>query len=186
MKKGICLSIVVVFGLVLLGMGALGTKADSGSANFVYLAGSGFLCGLSPSACPDVADASNGDTIHLSGTGTLSIHPKSVSGAGTFTHKDSAGNTLATGGWTAMELLSFNDYGTSPGVPPALHGGLAIIRVHLSPSAGGPGVDAILEVDCALGKVPPGHEEGVRLAIQAADTNFNKKVSGFTVFIELP
>ncbi len=57
------------------------------------------------------------------------------------------------------------------------------MRVHLTPSVGGPGVDALLEIDCEIGKVPGGHLEGVRLVVDNG-LNFNQKVSGFTVFVQ--
>jgi hypothetical protein len=180
-----------LIGVLALGMSVLGTpsvSAGSGTASYAYLLGTGFLCGLAPDACPDIAMADNGDKIEISGSGTLSIHPESVTGSGPFTHKNSSGAVLATGTWTATQLLSFNNYGTSPLFPPTLHAGKALIRVHLV-ATGGPGAgaeaDAILEVTCVLpgAKVPASSEEGIRLAVQDL-LNFNKKVSGFTVFIK--
>jgi hypothetical protein len=177
-------SFLAALALVFSISGATGASADSGSATRVYLIATGFLCGLDPAACPAVAMAANGDTIELTGEGTLSIHPKSVTGGGDFTHKDPDGAILGSGTWEATQLLTFNSYGADPalGLPPELDGGYAQLRVHLSPAAGGPGFDAVLKVDCDLGLSPPGHAEGVRLAVQGA-LNFNKKVSGFTVFI---
>src|SRR5437879_325063 len=47
-----------------------------------------------------VARAANGDTVEISGDGTFSLQPKSVSGeGGTFTHRDPAGNIRAVGTW---------------------------------------------------------------------------------------
>jgi hypothetical protein len=148
---------------------------DSGSATFQYLAGSGFLCGFFPTACPDITRADNGDTIEISGSGTLTIHPNSVGGGGTFTHKDSSGNVLSSGTWTAQQLMSFVPYLVLQ--PDNIAGGQALIRVHLST-----GSDAILDIDCAIG-APPGQTEGVMLNIQDV-INFNKKVSGITLFIK--
>ncbi len=170
--------LIVTLTLFALGVGAKSISADSGSATFQYLIGTDFLCALDPSACPAIAEADNGDTIEIAGSGNLSTRPKSVTGGGTFTHKNSSGSVLGSGSWTAEQLISFNGYGCGGlGLPDNFCGGLAIIRVHLSP-----GFDAILQVDCAIGKVPSGHSEGVRLAIQDL-LNFNRRVSGFTVFI---
>ena len=134
---------------------------------------------------PDKTVAPNGDTLTFEGSGTLSIHPKSVTGTGRFEHTDAAGNLLARGTWDALELLSFKSFGT-PGPPfdPSLEAGLALIRIHLSPDAGGAGFDAILQIYCVLPspKVPPGFEEGINLVVQGV-INFNKQVSGQTVFI---
>ncbi len=150
-----------------------------------YLIATGFLCGLGASACPDIAMAHNGDRVNISGSGTLSIHPKSVSGAGTFVHYHSNGAVVASGTWTAVELLSFTSYGLGTGDFAGLEGGQAVIRVHLV--AGAVGLDAILKVTCDIGPgIPAGAVEGVTLAVQRGlgiGLNFNTKVSGITVFI---
>lgn len=152
--------------------------ADSGARSYDYLLGTSFLCGLAPSACPDIARAPNGDTVTLAGSGTFDIHAKSVTGGGTFIHKSAAGATLAGGTWTATELLAFHSYGTAAGLPSTFEGGQALIRVHLSV-----GLDGILSVNCAIGAPPPsGQPEGVRLDVPGV-INFNKQVSGFTLFI---
>lgn len=154
--------------------------ADSGAASYSYLLGTGPLCDLEPTACPDIAKAPNGDTVEITGTGTLSIHPKSVTGGGTFTHKNAAGNVLATGTWTATRLLTFNGYGCGFAGDPTLCGGRAQMQVHLSV-----GLDATLWVDCLIGSPPAGAMEGVRLSIPGV-INFNKEVSGDTLFIQAP
>ncbi len=152
--------------------------ADSGSHTIDFLTGSGPLCGLAPTACPDIAMASNGDMVLLTGSGTITTHPDSATGSGTFTHEDSSGNVKASGTWTATQLLSFVSYGSSPGFPPGFEGGKAVILVHLSV-----GFDAILTVICGLGSPPPGQHEGIHLNVLDV-INFNKQVSGFTVFIQ--
>jgi hypothetical protein len=164
--------------LVLFAVGGNIVWADSGPDTVGYL--------IAPPGA-DVSAASNGDTIQMAGTGTLFIHEKSVAGGGTFTQNSSAGAVIATGTWTAIDLLSFDDYGTTPGFPIAgAHGGDALMRVHLTPNTGGPGVDAILEVQCILGNPPPGHDhEGIQLAVQGGGPNFNKIITGSTVFIDL-
>src|SRR5439155_625025 len=64
-----------------------------------------------------VARAANGDTFTISGEGTFSLKPKSISGAGgaiaeaigeiprTFTHHDAQGNVRAEGTWEPTALL---------------------------------------------------------------------------------
>ena len=164
-----------------------GVPPSPGPATYEYHAGDAFLASLNPAFSPDVAMASNGDRIVLTGTGTLSVFPKSVTGGGTFTHKNVAGTVLATGTWTAIELLTFQSYGASAALPPTFRAGLAMIRVHLSPSAGGAGLDATLRISCRLPAtdVPGGFEEGIRLAVDNA-VNFNREVSGNTVFVFVP
>lgn len=178
MKK---LSLLVALAMVLSGFVAVGASADSGHRDYLYVAGTNDLCNIEPSACPDIARASNGDTIELTGSGTLSIHPSSVAGGGDFTHKNAAGDVRATGTWTALELESFTSYGSEADLPPNLEGGHAVILVQLF-VGGAPVHTAILTVDCEIGKPPPGHGEGIRLAVQGA-LNFNTKVSGLTVFV---
>lgn len=146
------------------------------AASYSYLIGVSFLNG------PDVALASNGDLVELTGQGTLALHPKAVSGGGTFTHKAPDGSVRTAGTWTAIGLSSFNSYGTSPPFPQDFEGGLAVVRVHLTPDAGGPGVDAVLEIHCKVGSPPPSADEGVRLAVDRGP-NFNTSAGGQTVFI---
>jgi hypothetical protein len=137
-------------------------------------------------ASPRIAMAANGDRIEIVVTrpSTFTLHPKSVSGSGTFTHKTPDGTVRGSGTWTATQLLSFNSYGSSPGLPSNFEGGLALVRVHLSPAAGGPGLDAVLEVNCLIGSAPPAAQEGIRLAVESGP-NFNQVVEGGTLFIRL-
>ena len=85
----------------------------------------------------------------------------------------------ASGTWTAAELISFVSYGSAgPSFPPGFEGGKAVILVHTSV-----GFDAILTVICAFGSPPAGQHEGIHLNVQDV-INFNKQVSGFTLFIQ--
>jgi len=154
--------------------------AQSATVTYDYFAGAGVPCSVTE--CPDVASAPNGDTITIAGQGTLSIHPDSVTGSGTFTHKDASGTVLAKGTWTAQQLLSFVSYGTAPPFPPTFEGGKALVLIHLSPSTGGSGFDGVLRITCLIGSPPPSAHEGIRLNVQDV-INFNKEVSGDTLFI---
>jgi hypothetical protein len=178
------MSLIVMLALVLAGLGNTSVAADSGAATYNYRIGTGVLCGLDPSACPDVTMAANGDTIEITGAGTLSIHPKSVSGGGDFTHHFAGGGSVS-GTWTVKKLLGFTGYGCGGGgLPDDFCGGQAVIRVELF--VGGTHVaDGTLQVDCLLGTFPAGADEGVRLAVQGGP-NFNKEVSGFTLFLLQP
>jgi len=143
-----------------------------------------YLLGVEPIEGPNKAVASNDDTITLAGSGTFSINPKSVTGEGWFKHTNAAGVILGSGTWNAIQLISFHSYGNSfPVFPENFEGGLALIRIHLSPDAGGPGIDGVLQVDCLIGNPPTGAKEGIRLNVQGI--NFNKEVHGETVFIRL-
>ena len=103
-------------------------------------------------------------------------------------HKTSGGTTVGSGTWAATELLTFQSYGNAvpQGLPPTFFGGRVALNVLLTPTSN-PSVHlpAILQVECALGKVPPGALEGVRLNVQDV-INFNKTVpeSGANVYIK--
>lgn len=158
--------------------------AANTSMTFTYLAGSGFLCGLHPKLppCPDIAVADNGDRISVNGSGTFSVSPKSVTGGGMFTHRNAAGTVLAHGTWVATDLVSFVSYGAASSPFPAnFFGGRVSIRVTLFVGST-PVHTAILSITCELGSPPDGHHEGITLNVQDA-INFNKSVSGVTVFI---
>jgi hypothetical protein len=134
-----------------------------------------YLVGVEGLASPDVAMAASGDRIEATGQGTFTLHSKSITGSGNFTHKAPDGTVLGSGTWTATQLLSFNSYGGPAGTP--FEGGLAQIEVRLSTA-----LDAVLELDCLVGSPPPSGHEGIHLAVQGGP-NFNKQVSGETLFI---
>jgi len=140
-----------------------------------------------------------------SAAGTLATQSKSVTAAGTFTHKSASGNVLETGVWIASELVSFDSYGIAPGAlmregqafgPPRFGpmrsrmfsgsmpaGGLAVFRIRRLP-VWGLSKNATLQVNCALGKVPDEHPtEGVRLAFERGDVEFDEEVSGRVLFL---
>jgi hypothetical protein len=153
------------------------------SASYGWHAGDAFTPPLVP---PDVAEAANGDRIILTGTGTLTLHPKSATGGGTFTHTTAEGTVLATGTFTATELLSFESYGPSPLLPPFLNSGQALIRVALLQDGSTTSIDGILRVECVLpgGTFPGGKEEGINLLLPGL-ANFNHQISGATVFVRI-
>ena len=102
--------------------------------------------------------SADGQSYELSGAGTFAAQSKSVTAAGTFTHKSSGGDVLETGVWVASELVSFDFYGIAPsalrregralGPPqfgpmrmgmfsgPMPAGGLAVLRIRLLPVSG--------------------------------------------------
>jgi hypothetical protein len=147
--------------------------ADSESATYqIHLEG------------PQVASAANGDTadITIDGHGELTTSPKSAEGHGHLTHKNSAGNVLGTATWTITGLLSFKSYGHLPPPDDNLFGGQAVLRVTVTPDAGGGPFDGVMWVTCLIGKAPAGAQEGARLQINGV-INFNKEVSGGNVFV---
>ena len=184
--------LATLFALLLAGAIAIGGAAASGTkkgpnkkaATYEFLAGANStapsgvqLCTFPvPNPCPDTAKAANGDTVTIAGTGTLGVHPKSVTGSGTYS---STNTSVGSGTWTALKLLSFKAYGTNPAIAPGATGGKALIRVQLSNGARG-----VLRITCDLPgtTVPHGFHEGVRLAVTGGP-NFNKEAGGVTIFI---
>jgi hypothetical protein len=180
--------------------------AQNKGGDYLFLIGSGFLCESGDSsACPAVVRSAQGDSYELSGAGTLNAQSKSVTATGTFTRKSSNGNSLETGIWLASELVSFDSYGIAPGAlmregwvfgpasfdprwrpmlaGPMPAGGLAVFRIRLLPMWG-PSRNAVLQVNCALGKVPEEHQtEGIRLAFEGGGVEFDQEISGRTLFL---
>ena len=176
-------------------------SASGGSFDFTYQLGTGFVSGVPPSDetavhGPDMSIAANGDTITITGTGRITfrqakgsnrISAAGASGEGTFAHKAANGSLVASGTWTATELLDFQSYGDgSPqSLPTNNFGGLALLRVHYLATAG-PGTgsegDALLWVDCLIGSPPADAVEGIRYAVPGA-IDFNKQVSGETLLV---
>ena len=109
---------------------------------------------------PNVAMASNGDTLAITGMGVFSTHPKTVTASGTFTHDVAPGGT-ATGTWTATDLLSIQFYGCgvvpSIGVttPPDSCGGALKMRVVLTPAGTSLTIPGIITVFCVIGPQAP-------------------------------
>ena len=112
---------------------------------------------------------------------------------------------LETGVWVASALVSFDSYGIAPGalmaggrpfgLPPfgpmrlgmfpgsMAAGGLAVLRIRLLP-VWGLARNATLQVNCALGKVPPEHQvEGIRLAFEGGSAEFDEEISGRALFL---
>jgi hypothetical protein len=143
----------------------------------------------------DVGAAPNGDHVVVEGTGTFSVHPKSVSASGTFTHFDPDGNVVGAGTWTATELISLNFYGCRfvPAMDldlgdDSLCGGALKLRVTLDTPIGQ--FPAILTIFCVIGpQAPASHNvieggEGATLNVPGV-INFNHTVTGDNVFVRL-
>ncbi len=166
-----CVAILALF------LHASPAAAQGYNGNYIVLLASGFICNpTDPSTCLATARADQGDSYEMTGAGTFDAQKKSVNAVGTFSHKSHNGNLLETGVWIASELVSFDSYGVEPGAllrqGPALGrpplgpmplpmssgliptGGLAVFRIRLLP-VWGPSRTAVLQVNCALGNVPP-------------------------------
>jgi hypothetical protein len=140
---------------------------------------------------PNIGEAPNGDhaAVLVTQPFFFGVHPKSVSGGGTFTHTFSGGSFSTT--WTATELLSFQPYGcglapTGDPLPANFCGGRATIRISIATPSGP--VDAILTVYCLIsadGQRPTNVEEGIRLLIPGV-INFNKSEGGLNRYEKQP
>ncbi len=184
-------------------------SAQEPSRNYTFLLASGFLCDPDHAeACPAVAKDASGNTFEMSGAGTFSPKDKSVTAAGTFTRKSPSGTVLDTGVWLASALVSFDSYGLAPKalgasnrawramqagpmmrtrmlLGPTAAGGLAVARIRLFPLTGPP-QNALLQVNCALGNVPPERQvEGIRLTLEKNGTDFSEEVSGRVMFLSM-
>jgi hypothetical protein len=199
---------VVIPSLALL-LCAGSAKAQNNLLSYTFLMASGFLCDQGDSAtCPAAVKSVNGDSYEMSGAGTFDPQNKSVKAAGTFTHKAPNGNELETGVWIASELVGFDSYGIAPGAlrqhgavlgrqpigpkgfprpsGPMPTGGLAVFRIRLLPTSGG-AKTATLQVNCALGKVPPDRQmEGIRLSLEKNGAEFLEELSGRVLFVSMP
>jgi len=182
--------------------------AQSSGNNLLLLLASGFLCDPGDAAaCPATAKSNRGDSYEMSGAGTLEVHGKSAIASGTYTHRSPSGNVLETGVWLGGELVSFNSYGAAPNALPrqgwasgpaslALKrlpmpsgpvptGGLAVLRIRLSPLQGR-SRNAVLQVNCALGDVPRERSvEGIRLSIEGDANDFSEEGSGRVMFLSI-
>ena len=180
--------------------------AQNSSPEYTFLVATGFLC--DSGNCPAAAKSVHGDTYEITGAGTFNPQSKSVSAAGTFTHKIPNGTVLETGVWTSNQLISFDVYGAAPnalrqrgiaaGVPafrpnllpmtvnPVPVGGLALFRIRLLPALGMP-MSAVLQVNCALADAPRDRSaDGIRLKLERSPAEFSEEMGGSVVFLVMP
>jgi hypothetical protein len=164
------------------------TRAAPASVNHTIYQ---YFVGAPPVEGPDVSIGPSGSTVTMTGTGQFNAGPnKSVSGGGTYMITDASGATVASGTWTATQMLGFVNYGSGSvqGTPPYFYGGQAQMIVNLSGVGSG-----VLNINCTLGTPPPGHagppnaagdpnEEGIDLHM-GSGLNFNREISGETLFI---
>lgn len=182
-------------------------KAQERPADYTFLVASGFLCNPSNAAtCPALVKAANGESYQLSGAGTFNPQSKSASAAGTFSHESASGNPLETGVWIADRLIDFDSYGSAPdalmvggrafirpqpGPNKRLSkfsgsmtaGGRVVLRVRLVPISGPPRIIQ-MDLNCALGKVPPEHQvDSIKLTYEAGGLEFAGEINKGTLFV---
>jgi hypothetical protein len=187
-----------IVALTIIGILALAPAATQAAPSSVNHATYQFFVGVSPAQFPGVvmgpavAMAQDGSTVTITGQGTFNAGPdKSVSGGGDYMIQDASGATVASGIWSATQMLGFVNYGsgTPQGTPPNFYGGQAQMKVSLNGLGGG-----LLDINCTLGDPPQGHngfgltpdndpnEEGIDLRVGTGLT-FNREVNGETLFV---
>jgi hypothetical protein len=175
------LTLVVIALLIALSLGGATTRADKPVTKFDVHVGDTFILGTLGLPAVDIAGASNGDTIELLFTGQIDAKRSKAEGDGGFRHLDKSGKLLDFGTFTAKRLISFLDLGPVAGLPQTWHQGSAKILVRAVGQT--QAFDAILEVDCVLGALPPSLqlEEGTFFKIKGG-LNFNETVNETNIF----
>ncbi len=181
------LSTVVAGFLIALAV-ASGLASAAPAMKWTFHAGDSFLASVDPSFSPVVARAENGDTLALAGTGNYNPGGR-VIGGGLFWHNDSDGDPVHFGSWSAVKVLSYDDFGNGivNGLPRNFHGGVLVLSVTITPTDV-PGVvlSGTLTVTCVLGgDVPTGAEEGIMAEVSGVIA-FDESVSGNTLFVLTP
>jgi hypothetical protein len=197
---------LVVALILTLFLGTDPLSAQNLALEYTFLVASGFLC--DSGTCPASAKSVNGDTYEITGAGTFNPQTKSVSAAGTFTHRIPNGTVVETGVWTSNQFINFDLYGAAPnalrqrgivaGVPgfrpnplpmplsPVPIGGLAVFRIRLLPASGMP-ISAVLQVNCALADAPRDRSaDGIRLKLEKSPTEFSEELGGSVMFLVMP
>lgn len=170
-------------GVLALGPGS--ALANSSSKTFLLVA-----------EAPNVGVAANGETIEItceSGEhvcGTFSVHPKSINANGEFAHFLSNGSLLASGTWTATELISYQSYGCGEvlgePIPSDLCGGVVKFAASFSIPIGA--LDGIITVYCIVGpKAASSHDEppGEGVTVVPGIVNFNHTGGGENVYVQI-
>jgi hypothetical protein len=161
---------------------------DQAGAKIDFHIGDAFLAAVNPAfSGGDRAKASNGDTITIVGRGKFEVKEGAAEGSGIFVHQTPDGHLLGTGTWRAKKLLTFDDFGGQSGFPADFRGGHAVLSVSVVGHPGGDTsvteeFDAVLTVDCKIGRFPAGFKEGITFEIPGL-VNFGQKVFGVTLLV---
>ncbi len=111
MRRRFGMALAVMLALSALSVGT--AVAHTSKASYDHHVGDAFLQGLGFPAGVK-ATAENGDVVTVEGSGTFDVRAKTADGSGTFVHQNTAGDTLATGTWSASRLVAFQFYGCTP------------------------------------------------------------------------
>ena len=181
------LSTVIAGFLIALAV-ASGLATAAPAMKWTFHAGDAALASIDPSFSPVVARAENGDTLALAGAGNYNPGGR-VTGGGLFWHNDSSGASVHFGTWSAVKVLSYDDFGNAMvnGLPRNFHGGVLVLSVSITPTdVPGLVLGGTLTVTCVLGSgVPAGAEEGITADVPGVLT-FGESISGNTLFVLTP
>jgi hypothetical protein len=184
-----CFVLLVGLLAALVPVGIVAGNGASGAGSRVEI---GFLACvdfLSPPAFPPcISGEFNGDTIETTGSGAFRLDEDGdgeVRGSGTFIHRNPVGVVVGQGTWTAKKFLAYRTYGCDgcpAGLPEGSEGGSLLITSQLDPDGPSGKFDATLEINCALGTVPPNRAyDGVELRVLGL--RFDQGQGGATLFI---
>jgi hypothetical protein len=179
MRRLLLAGLLVVAATVLLPASAVATDDNDDSGTY-----------LLEMEAPNIGMSGDGDTISVQGHGMFSWHPKSFTGAGTFTLTDDG--TALSGTWAGGQMLRFQPFGcgvvAGTPIPPNLCGGIVTARVVLT--SGTRQMDAIMSVVCVIGDVPGqffesrNATEGVAVNVIGLE-NYSHPAGGDNVYIHL-
>ena len=186
----ILVSLGLVLGLLIGAAGATGSDDDNGRpAEVVRWDLSQIVdCVILPGGT-DVS-AADGDTIALTGSGHVEPREGKAFGGGTFVHKDAGGNIVAQGTYHVTAFRSFEALkgGTLAGTGlidgiadiDTASSGILKVGVRFVAAGGTPQLNGELTVFCHLPGTIRDVPEGI--AVQVAGLNFDRQVSGVTIF----
>src|SRR5437899_6532951 len=155
------LSTVIAGFLIALAV-ASGLATAAPAMKWTFHAGDAALASIDPSFSPVVARAENGDTLALAGAGNYNPGGR-VTGGGLVWHNDSGGASVHFGTWSAVKVLSYDDFGNAMvnGLPRKFHGGVLALSVSITPTdVPGLVLGGTLTVTCVLGSGAPAGTAG--------------------------
>lgn len=185
------LSLGVVLGLL---MGAAGATSNTSSdsdrrGKIVRWDLAQIVDGIALPGGTDVS-ASDGETIALTGSGHAEPRRHKAYGGGTFVHTLADGSELAGSyyvtGFKSWERLKGGSIVglLTDGIGP-IHratSGILKLRIQLVAAGGSPQFNGVLTIFCHLPGTVRDAPEGVALRVPALGLDFNRQVSGVTIF----
>lgn len=123
---------------------------------------------------PNTAEATSGDIIRTTGSGSFDATAGAIVASGSFTHTTAGGSLVARGTWVATAFISFEGFG---GPNPGTQGGQLKLTATLFPVGGSPVTGVPMSVTCLVNK-PASFTEDEGTTVGA----FTDKTGGQTLF----